>query len=95
VFHPVLLAAEVHVNIAVAEVIESPGRDLGVVTRPAAVHDDRSVLVRQQRRGQPVDLVGWHVDGSCDVGIGEVRRTERLHERQTLATDESAMKIVT
>jgi hypothetical protein len=29
------------------------------------------------------------------VGIREVRRAERLHERQTLATDESAMKIVT
>jgi hypothetical protein len=29
------------------------------------------------------------------VGIGEVRRAERLHEHETLATGDSTMKVVT
>ena len=68
VLHPVLFAAEIHVNVAVPELVESPRRDLGVVARPAAVHHDRSVFVGQQRRCQPVDLVRWHVDRARDAG---------------------------
>ena len=50
VFDPVIFAAEVHVNAAVADLDKSPRCDLGVVARPAAVHDDRGVLVRYSRR---------------------------------------------
>lgn len=82
-------------DIPVAEVDESPGGDLGVVAGAAAVHDDAGILVGQHRRRETVDLVGWHVDRAREMGIGEVRRSERLDEREALAAGEAAVQVVT
>src|SRR5436305_2108357 len=57
VLDPVLLAAGVDQHPLIAEVLETPGDDVGVDAGAAAVHDDLDRQIGQQPRGQPIDLI--------------------------------------
>jgi hypothetical protein len=51
VFDPVFLATVVDEHVAVAEVDEPSGGDVGVLARRAAVDDDLGVEIGKQARG--------------------------------------------
>jgi hypothetical protein len=94
VLDPVFFAAEIHVHVLVAEFEQASGSVLGVVAGPTAVHDDSSVSHRDKYRCQTVHLIRRHVDCAREVGVAEICRSERLDQRELVASDEAALQVV-
>ena len=95
VFDPVLLAAHVDMDVGVAEINETLRRDLGVVTRAAAVDDDVRLAVGQQGRSQSVDLVGRNVHRSRKVCVVEIGRSQCLYQGKGTTAGQAAVEFVT
>jgi hypothetical protein len=67
-------------DVGVAEINKTLSRDLGVVTRAAAVDDDAALAVGQQGRSQSVDLVGRNVHRSRKVCVVEIGGSQCLYQ---------------
>lgn len=94
VLDPVLFAAEVDAHGSVAQLLESHGRDLGVVACATAIDHDRCVEIGEQRGGETVDLIRRDVDRAREVGVVEVRAPERFDERWRTVARELAGEVV-
>ena len=92
---PVLLAAEVDLDIGVAEIHETLSCDLGVMARAAAIHDDLRIGVGQECGSQPVDLVWRDVHRSRQVRIVEIGRSQCLDQGERVTSGQAAVQFVT
>ena len=94
VFDPVLLAAGVDGHRCVAELLEPSGDGVAARARPGAVHDDRGLPVRQERRGEAVHMSWGEVEGAGKVSVGVVAGAEGFHEDRAVAVGDPTVQVL-
>src|SRR5262245_13544880 len=94
-FGPVLLAATVQEDRLVSQLLEAPSHEVGAGPDAAAVHDDVGVEVGEQCGRELVDLPGWDVDGSREVGVRVVGGPECLDHDGPVGGGEAAEQDLT
>src|SRR5215475_12103804 len=93
---PVLFAARVYGDVAIAKQAEAPRSGIGITAaRAGAVHDHLGVLVRQNAPGTRLDLINRQMQRTRQVPVAVVLLGQRFDEAGWAITGKSGDQRIT